>query len=214
MSGDTEKLFMPFNSKPNELKGIDQNLSKEDRAIQTFPNKGIYIIIVILVSLGVMVSSTIYLGFFYELVYSKGKISKEADLISSGLTTAQAVLTREEQRTALKEGLKFNLEIAGYVLGAFGIIIAIWFFSSIWYWKGVSLPELTRENIIGRDISYAMKTGNAVDNISSLLAYHVHPNASTSRTTLQTNLGKNFRNAMQAELTFPKGTIRQMYNPS
>lgn len=205
-----DDLYMPFNSNSAEIKTDDQSLSKEDQPIQTFRNKGNVMITILLMTLAVMIAITIYLGFFYELAYNRDKIPKTEDLAPGE--------TIEGKANTLKQKIAKDLEIAGYVLGALGIVVAFTIFGGIFYWRKIADPELTRENIIGRDISYSMNTGNAIDNVSKLLAYHVHPDKATAgdngpRKGLQKSLGKNLRGAMQKELLFPRQTVRRMYNP-
>lgn len=197
---DVRELYQPFGE--DELNDMDKTLDKEDTPIQTFQNKGIYLISVILVTLAVMIALTVFLGFFYELGYKKDKISSRNDLIASGMTVVQADLQREQEGNKLKNDLKNDLMIAGYALGGIAITVTIWYFATIWYWRGVAQPELTRENIIGRDISYSMKTGNSIDNVSNLLAYHVHPNDSTKRKKLGASFGQNLRGSLRNELNF------------
>ena len=213
MADNINVLYQPFTA--DDLTKTDNNLAAEDKPIQTFKNKGNYMISVILVTLAVMISLTIFLGFFYEMGFSKDKISKMTDLTSAGKTEAQATTERTTEANTLQNNLENDLEIASYALGAMGIVVAFWFFSSIWYWRGVALPELTRENIIGRDISYSMKTGKAVDNVSKLLAYHVHPGTDrktvNAREELGNNFGDNLRGAMQQELLFGNSTVKALY---
>lgn len=201
-------LYDPFQE--SELKGDDTNLAEEDKPVQTFTNKGIPLVSVLLVTAAVMICLTVYMGFFYELGFRKAKISKTTDLTAAGETAVQAALIRAAESEALEDKMTSDLEIAGYAIGGLAIVTAFIIFGMIWYWRGVARPELTRENIIGRDLASAMQTGKSLDNVASLLAYHVHPDSKTSKDQLATRLGLNLRHAMDTEIMFPSNVARRL----
>lgn len=201
-------LYDPFQE--SELRGDDTNLSKEDNPVQTFSNKGIPLVSVLLVITAVMICLTIYMGFFYELGFRKAKISKTADLIAAGDTAEEADTIRAAETAELTSKMTGDLEVAGYAVGALAVVAALIFFGMFWYWKGVAQPELTRENIIGRDLASAMQTGKSLDNVANLLAYHVHPNDQASKDDLKDNLKANLTNAMDKEIMFTSRVARRL----
>ena len=205
-------LYDPFSE--GELKGDDTNLAEKDKPIPTFTNKGTPLISVLLATTAVMICLTIYLGFFYELGFSRAKISKTTDLTDAGDTAAQAEITRQVEKDTLSIKMAGDLETAGYVIGGLAIVSALIIFGFFWYWKGVAEPELTRENIIGRDLASAMNTGKSLDNVASLLAYHVHPSDKTSKVDLQCQLKTNMALAMDMEILYPSRIARRLRGAS
>ena len=118
-----DQLYNPFGE--SELKGDDTNLEKEDNPVQTFTNKGIPLVSVLLVTTAVMICLTIYLGFFYELGFRKAKISKTTDLTDAGESAVQAATIRAAESAILKDKMTQDLEIAGYAIGGLAIVIAL-----------------------------------------------------------------------------------------
>ncbi len=201
-------LYDPFQE--SELKGDDTNLAQEDKPVQTFTNKGIPLVSVLLVTTAIMICLTIYMGFFYELGFRKAKISKTTDLTDAGETAAQATVIRAAESAELENKMTTDLEVAGYAIGGLAIFAALIIFGMVWYWRGVARPELTRENIIGRDLASAMQTGKSLKNVANLLAYHVHPDDNTSKTTLQNRLEGNIKASLDAEIMFPSNVSRRL----
>jgi uncharacterized membrane protein YciS (DUF1049 family) len=188
----------------------DDDLAKLDQGEQKFGNKGNFLICVILFTLGFMIALSIYMGYFYQLAYVTDKISKTSDLINEGKTSAEATLIRNEQSSKLKKAFTDDLQVAGYALGALGIIIGFLFFGTIWYWKGVALPELTRINVIERDIQQVSRAPDALAYVGNTLAFHVHPENSKKRTELAGSIKQNLVNSLEKQILFGKKS-RNLY---
>jgi hypothetical protein len=187
------------------------DLEKEDRNDKIFKDKGIYLISLIIVTLAIAVAVIIYFGFLYNTVYNTEKIDSETDLENSGVSKEVAGEKTNLQSTNLKNILKDKFRTSGIVLAILFLGGSILSSLSLSYWRSTAEKELLRQNIFTRDLSDAMRAGQALDKVSGLLSYHVHPDDASSRTKLSKNLQNSLKNSQLGDLATISRSQRQAY---
>ena len=207
MAATNQPLFTPFggssdNSKfySQDTSNILEGLGKEDRPIKAPRSSGLLLISGLVVTLAIVATVTIYTSIRYDRIYNINAISKRQDLINSGLTPEQAEDKREEQKTKLDDAISNSFAQAGWFFLVALVIGLILYSFMLHSWRYADKKDLFRSDVIAKDIAYAMSQGNAIDNVSKLISYHVHPEQTEDRKKLEGVLGTNLRGSLANEM--------------